>query len=97
MQTLDDLRNGKLAGSAQLRLRGLNGIFPDEIFNLAETLEILDLNGNGLSDLPDDFSHFHLSHIFLCFSGDFSEEEEVGEEPAPHVPTPPLDSGSDSD
>lgn len=77
MQTLDDLRNGTLAGSTQLRLRGLNGIFPDEIFNLAETLEILDLNGNGLSDLPEEFSQLKNLKILFCSNNPFEVLPDV--------------------
>jgi hypothetical protein len=53
MQTLAQLRSGKLQGATQLALsEGLTS-FPEEIFELAETLEVLDLSHNLLSELPD--------------------------------------------
>ena len=40
--------------------------FPQELFYLAEDIEILDLGGNQLSDLPDDFYRFkNLRILFL--------------------------------
>ncbi|MCR0981748.1 leucine-rich repeat-containing protein kinase family protein [Roseomonas populi] len=50
---LDALRRGDLAGARELRLTGL-GLreFPPEILGLADTLEVLDLGGNALTDLP---------------------------------------------
>jgi len=53
--SLDDLRSGKLAGASRLSLSCQLEHFPTEIFDLAETLEILDLSRNRLSTLPDDF------------------------------------------
>ena len=49
MQTLQQLRHGELAGAVRLQLRGGLTEFPHEIFDLADTLEILDLTGNALS------------------------------------------------
>lgn len=56
LNTLEELRTGKLAGSRRLKLAECLTAFPNEIFDLAETLEILDLSGNALSALPDDLS-----------------------------------------
>ena len=52
--TLDALRRGDLAGARVLRLAGEPTEFPPEIFGLAETLEVLDLSGCGLTKLPDE-------------------------------------------
>jgi Leucine-rich repeat (LRR) protein len=55
MQTLKQLQNGELKGAVSLKLaEGLSN-FPREIFELADTLEILDLSFNNLSELPADF------------------------------------------
>jgi Leucine-rich repeat (LRR) protein len=59
MNTLEQLRAGKLAGSQRLRLSYGLRTFPPEIFELADTLEILDLSGNVLSSLPDDLPRLH--------------------------------------
>jgi hypothetical protein len=56
LATLDALRRGDLAGARELRLAGCGLTeFPREILGLAETLEFLDLGGNALSSLPEDF------------------------------------------
>lgn len=69
MTTLTALRAGTLAGARQLRLSEGLTHFPREIFDLADTLEVLDLNGNALSDLPDDFDRLHrLRIVFLSFN-----------------------------
>lgn len=52
MQTIDQLRSGELAGIRHLKLSCALTSFPREIMDLADTLEILDLSGNALSDLP---------------------------------------------
>ena len=56
-QTLDQLINGQLAGSREIRLTHL-GLkeFPLQILELADSLELLDLSGNQLSHLPDEIA-----------------------------------------
>ena len=56
MQTLSQLLSGELKGIKTLKLSCELKIFPKEIFDLADTLEILDLSNNQLSQLPDNFS-----------------------------------------
>ncbi len=71
MDTLTRLRSGELLGSTRLDLRCGLTEFPEEIFTLAETLEILDLSGNQLTDLPPDFSRLHRLKIFFGSSNPF--------------------------
>src|SRR5574343_984460 len=88
LNTLEDLRSGKLAGVRRLKLACGLSEFPREIFALAETLEILDLSGNALSTLPDDLHRLHKLRILFCSDnrftelpaviGQFSELEMVG-------------------
>ncbi|QCB44806.1 lipopolysaccharide kinase InaA family protein [Hydrogenophaga sp. PAMC20947] len=52
MHTLDQLRSGALAGAKRLDLSGGLTRLPDEVFDLADTLEVLNLSGNRLTDLP---------------------------------------------
>ena len=73
MNTLEQLRSGELAGSRRLRLSCGLSEFPPEIFDLAETLEILDLSGNALSSLPDDLPRLHRLRILFCSDNLFAE------------------------
>jgi hypothetical protein len=67
---LDSLRRGDLAGARHLRLGGLSE-FPREIFALADTLEILDLSGGGLTSLPDDMGRLHRLRALFCSGNRF--------------------------
>ena len=53
-QTLEDLKSGKLIGSKTLKMACGLTEFPKEILSLADTLEVLDLSDNQLSELPDN-------------------------------------------
>lgn len=69
LDTLKQLKAGQLAGSKHLNLKCNLKIFPREIFELADTLETLDLSGNQLSTLPDDFARLkHLKIAFFSFN-----------------------------
>lgn len=71
MNSLADLRAGRLAGARHLRLaEGLTG-FPPEIFTLADSLEILDLSGNQLTSLPDELPRLHRLRILFCSDNPF--------------------------
>ncbi len=54
MHTLAQLKAGDLRGITHLALSEGLTEFPRDIFDLADTLEILDLSGNALTTLPDD-------------------------------------------
>ena len=73
LNTLEDLRAGKLAGSRRLKLACGLSEFPREIFALAETLEILDLSGNALSSLPADLPRLGKLRILFCSNNPFTE------------------------
>ena len=47
--------------------------FPREIFKLSDTLEILDLSGNRLSELPDDFGRLKKLRILFLSNNNFTE------------------------
>ena len=53
-QTLEQLEAGELQGAKQLKLSCQLTTFPEAIFSLSTTLEILDLSGNQLSELPNN-------------------------------------------
>jgi hypothetical protein len=69
VQSVEDLRTGGYKGAKKLKLVscGLSE-FPSEILDLADTLEILDLSGNPLSRLPDDFHR--LNNLKIAFFSD---------------------------
>ncbi|MEN8147555.1 MAG: protein kinase [Campylobacterota bacterium] len=68
MHTLSDLKAGKLKGLTRLRLSEELTSFPSEVFELAGTLEILDLSHNRLSELPDLSRLKKLKIAFFSFN-----------------------------
>ncbi|WP_218510907.1 leucine-rich repeat-containing protein kinase family protein [Variovorax sp. dw_308] len=72
--TLAQFRSGELAGHRALDLVscGLTE-FPREIFELADTLEVLNLSGNALQTLPDDLGRLHRLRILFCSQNPFTE------------------------
>lgn len=66
MQTLKQLKNGELKGAISLKLSEGLCDFPNEIFDLADTLEILDLSRNSLNALPADFGRLQKLRILFC-------------------------------
>ncbi|HEX5710385.1 MAG TPA: leucine-rich repeat-containing protein kinase family protein [Sulfuricurvum sp.] len=65
MHTLAQLRSGKLKGIKRLTLSENLTSFPEEIFELADTLEILDLSNNLLTCLPENISR--LTQLKIAF------------------------------
>ncbi|MEO0407603.1 MAG: protein kinase, partial [Cyanobacteria bacterium P01_A01_bin.135] len=59
MTTLAALQSGQLTGAQRLDLACGLTEFPPEIYDLADTLEVLNLSGNQLTALPDDFGRLH--------------------------------------
>ena len=65
------LRSGKLEGATRLDLSyGLTEV-PEEVFELADTLEILNLSNNRLTDLPDELARLTKLRILFCSQNDF--------------------------
>jgi hypothetical protein len=73
MHSLDDLLNGRLTGATHLKLSADLDAFPDAIFDLADTLEVLDLSGNRLSSLPHDLNRLHRLRILFGSNNRFTE------------------------
>ncbi|MEA3419208.1 MAG: leucine-rich repeat-containing protein kinase family protein [Campylobacterota bacterium] len=77
MNTLEELLSGQLAGATRLKLSCGLEVFPSEIIDLAESLEILDLSGNKLSHLPDDFGCLKKLRILFLSDNLFREIPKV--------------------
>ena len=77
MHTLEALRSGKLVGIKRLDLAADLTEFPIEIFDLADTLEVLNLSGNLLSDLPQDLTRLGKLRIIFCSDNRFTHVPEV--------------------
>src|SRR6187402_303029 len=72
-QTLELLKSGKLQGTRHLKLSAELKAFPFEIFDLTDTLEILDLSGNQLSTLPQEFTRLTKLKILFLSDNAFTE------------------------
>ncbi|MBU1215203.1 MAG: leucine-rich repeat-containing serine/threonine-protein kinase [Gammaproteobacteria bacterium] len=77
MHTLEALHAGELAGVKRLDLSCGLTEFPRAIFELADSLEILNLSGNALSELPDDLPRLHKLRIIFCSDNRFTHVPEV--------------------
>lgn len=77
MHTLEQLRAGELNGARHLKLSENLTTFPHEILSLKETLEVLDLTGNQLSELPDELAECTKLRIIFCSENNFTELPEV--------------------
>lgn len=75
--TLAQLKAGKLQGAKHLKLSAQLTQFPAEIFALADSLEILDLSGNALTDLPSDLNRLKKLRILFCSNNQFTYLPEV--------------------
>lgn len=72
MHTLDQLNRGELKGVVRLQLSEELTTFPDAIFDLVDSLEILDLSNNNLSSLPADLFRLKKLRILFCSNNQFT-------------------------
>lgn len=77
MHTLEALRAGELVGIKRLDLAADLTEFPAELFDLADSLEVLNLSGNRLRDLPQDLTRLHKLRIIFCSDNRFTHVPEV--------------------
>ena len=73
MHTLAQLRAGELSGVTRLDLAEGLTEFPREIFDLADSLEVLNLSGNALSALPEDLHRLTRLRVLFCSDNRFTE------------------------
>ncbi len=71
--SLQELKSGKLIGSKRLKLACGLTKFPEEILLLADTLEILDLSDNQLTQLPDSIVQLKNLKIIFFARNNFTE------------------------
>lgn len=77
MDILTALRAGNLKGVTRLDLKADLTEFPLEIFDLADSLEILNLSENLLSSLPSDLNRLKKLKVLLCLDNRFDHLPEV--------------------
>jgi hypothetical protein len=75
--TLSALRSGQLKGIKRLDLSCKLQEFPREIFELADSLEVLNLSDNALAALPDDLSRLSKLRVLFCSGNRFTQLPEV--------------------
>ncbi len=73
MHTLAQLKNSELKGITRLKLTEDLKEFPREIFDLADTLEVLDLSNNQLSSLPSDLHRLTKLKILFASNNLFTQ------------------------
>lgn len=77
--TLAQLRAGRLAGATRIDLSCGLTEFPREVFDLADSLEVLNLSGNALETLPDDLHRLHRLRVLFCSDNRFTTlPESIG-------------------
>lgn len=73
MYTLEALKSGKNTGATHIKLACGLREFPEELFNLTDTLEILDMTDNKLSTLPKNFGAFKKLKILFLSNNNFTK------------------------
>ncbi len=77
MQSLAALENGQLSSVSRLQLAENLTEFPQAVFDLANSLEVLDLSNNALSSLPDDFGRLKKLKILFLSNNQFETLPKV--------------------
>ncbi|WP_018345116.1 leucine-rich repeat-containing protein kinase family protein [Cytophaga aurantiaca] len=66
MHSTQQLQSGELAGAKHIKISENLTDIPQALYQYADTLEVLDLSGNELTALPNDFARFkNLRTLFL--------------------------------
>jgi hypothetical protein len=75
--TLQRLRAGELIGATRLDLSANLTSIPDEVFALADTLEVLNLSNNHLTDLPNALRQLTKLKVIFCSNNPFTHVPEI--------------------
>ena len=70
--TLEDLKAGRLKGAKRLQIACGLKAFPEEIITLSDTLEVLDLSGNDLNELPESIAKLKKLKIIFFANNNFT-------------------------
>jgi hypothetical protein len=73
LETLDRLKSGQLKGIKRLDLAADLTELPHEIFNLSDSLEVLNLTNNRLKALPDELGCLKKLKIIFLSNNEFEE------------------------
>lgn len=73
----EQLHSGALRGARQIKLSAGLQTFPQELFALCDSLEVLDLSDNQLSTLPDDLTRFRQLRVLFASNNRFTELPRV--------------------
>lgn len=77
MNTIAELKAGALRQAVSIKISENLKVFPEELFEAADTLEELDLSFNQLSSLPPDFGRFKKLRIFFASENQFTTLPDV--------------------
>jgi hypothetical protein len=77
METLEQLRADQFKGAKRLNLSCGLTHFPREVFDLADSLEVLNLSNNRLSSLPDDLPKLQNLRVLFLNNNQFEAVPEV--------------------
>jgi hypothetical protein len=77
MNNPERLRAGQLSPCKRFQLSGQLTEFPREVFEFADSLEILDLSNNRLTSLPDDFSQLKQLKVAFFNNNQFEEFPQI--------------------
>ena len=77
MNTISQLFSGELKGTKKIKLSCNLTHFPEKILDYFDSLEYLDLSGNQLSALPDDFGKLINLKILFLSDNDFTSIPSV--------------------